>query len=85
MVTKSRYVWLLGVGAAIGLALSPAAGALADKPDDKPDNKSEKQAAPGADLPWQDARTLADVLERVKHDYVNPVDDHQLQIGRAHV
>jgi carboxyl-terminal processing protease len=78
MVTKSRYVWLLGVGAAIGLALSPAAGALADKPDDKPDNKSEKQAAPGADLPWQDARTLADVLERVKHDYVNPVDDHQL-------
>jgi carboxyl-terminal processing protease len=78
MVTKSRYVWLLGVGAAIGLALSPAAGALADKPDDKPDNKSEKQAAPGADLPWQDARTLADVLERVKHDYVNSVDDHQL-------
>ncbi len=29
-------------------------------------------------LPWQDARMLADVLERVKHDYVNPVDDHQL-------
>jgi carboxyl-terminal processing protease len=37
-----------------------------------------KPAAPGTDLPWQDARTLADVLERVKHDYVNPVDDHQL-------
>src|ERR1700727_194489 len=78
MVTKSRYVWLLGVGGAIGLALSPAAAALADKSDNEPGNKSDKQAAPGADLPWQDARTLADVLERVKHDYVNPVDDHQL-------
>ena len=32
----------------------------------------------GDDLPWADARTLAEVLERVKHDYVNPVDDHQL-------
>jgi carboxyl-terminal processing protease len=78
MVTKSRYVWLLGVGAAIGLALSPAAAVLADKSDNEPGNKSDKQAAPGADLPWQDARTLADVLERVKHEYVNPVDDHQL-------
>ena len=78
MVTKSRYVWLLGVGAAIGLALSPTAAVPADKSDNEPGNKSEKQAAPGADLPWQDARTLADVLERVKHDYVNPVDDHQL-------
>jgi carboxyl-terminal processing protease len=39
---------------------------------------ADKPAAPGTDLPWQDARTLADVLERVKHDYVNPVDDHQL-------
>jgi carboxyl-terminal processing protease len=78
MVTKSRYVWLLGVGAAIGLALSPASAVLADKSDNEPGNKSDKQAAPGADLPWQDARTLADVLERVKHDYVNPVDDHQL-------
>src|ERR1700759_100280 len=34
--------------------------------------------APGADIPWQDAHMLATVLERVKHDYVNPVNDHQL-------
>jgi carboxyl-terminal processing protease len=39
---------------------------------------ADKSAAPHSDLPWQDARMLADVLERVKHDYVNPVDDHQL-------
>ena len=52
---------------AIGLSLGLAHAVLADKP-----------AALGADLPWQDARMLAAVLERVKHDYVNPVDDHQL-------
>jgi carboxyl-terminal processing protease len=51
----------------IGLSLGLAGGVFADKP-----------AAPADDLPWQDARTLADVLERVKHDYVNAVDDHQL-------
>src|SRR5208282_6686373 len=32
----------------------------------------------GKDLPWQDARLLAEVLERVEREYVNPVDDHQL-------
>jgi carboxyl-terminal processing protease len=78
MITKSRYVWLLGVGGAISLAFGPAAGLCADKSDNKPDNNSDKPAALGTDLPWQDARTLADVLERVKHDYVNPVGDHQL-------
>jgi carboxyl-terminal processing protease len=67
MRNKSGNALLLAVGIAIGLSLGLAHGVLADKPP-----------APGADLPWQDARMLAAVLERVKHDYVNPVDDHQL-------
>jgi carboxyl-terminal processing protease len=67
MRNKSGTALLLAVGIAIGLSLGLSHGVLADKP-----------AAPGADLPWQDARMLAAVLERVKHDYVNPVDDHQL-------
>ena len=67
MITKSRKIALLGLGAAVGIALGLASAVLADK-----------SAAPGTDLPWADARTLAEVLERVKHDYVNPVDDHQL-------
>jgi carboxyl-terminal processing protease len=67
MITKSRKIVLLGGGLAIGIALGLAGAVLADKP-----------AALEADLPWADARTLAEVLERVKHDYVNPVDDHQL-------
>jgi carboxyl-terminal processing protease len=67
MRNKSGNALLLAVGIAVGLSLGLVHGVLADKP-----------AAPGADLPWQDARMLAAVLERVKHDYVNPVDDHQL-------
>ncbi|HEY2466178.1 MAG TPA: S41 family peptidase [Steroidobacteraceae bacterium] len=67
MRNKSGNAFLLAVGIAIGLSLGLAHGVLAEKP-----------AAPGADLPWQDAHMLAAVLERVKHDYVNPVDDHQL-------
>jgi len=67
MIKKSSNALLLALGIAIGLSLGLAHGVLADKP-----------AALGADLPWADARMLAAVLERVKHDYVNPVDDHQL-------
>jgi carboxyl-terminal processing protease len=66
MVTKSRHFMLLALGAGVGLSLGLSHGVLADKP------------APQADIPWADAHMLADVLERVKHDYVNPVDDHQL-------
>ncbi|MDP9088613.1 MAG: S41 family peptidase [Pseudomonadota bacterium] len=67
MIKKPANALLLCIGIAIGLSLGLAHGVLADK-----------AAAPGADLPWQDARMLATVLERVKHDYVNLVDDHQL-------
>ncbi len=66
MVKKSRHFLWLALGAAVGLSLGPASAVPADKPAPKPD------------LPWADAHMLADVLERVKHDYVNPVDDHQL-------
>jgi carboxyl-terminal processing protease len=67
MSKKSGNALLLVAGIAIGLSLGLARGVLAEKP-----------TALGTDLPWQDARMLAAVLERVKHDYVNPVDDHQL-------
>jgi carboxyl-terminal processing protease len=67
MVSKTRNVLLLAAGMALGLSFGLAHGVLADKP-----------AALGAELPWQDARMLSEVLERVKRDYVNPVDDHQL-------
>jgi carboxyl-terminal processing protease len=66
MIKKSRNVLFLALGLVIGLSLGLARGVQAEKP------------VLGADIPWQDAHMLAAVLERVKHDYVNPVDDHQL-------
>ena len=67
MGNKMRRVALLAAGLVIGLGLGLARGVLADKPP-----------APGQDVPWQDARLLAEVLERVEREYVEPVDDHQL-------
>jgi carboxyl-terminal processing protease len=67
MLKKTRKLLWMAMGASIGLSLGMAGGVLADKP-----------APLGKDLPWQDAHMLAEVLDRVEHDYVNPVDDHQL-------
>jgi carboxyl-terminal processing protease len=66
---KSRNALILALGILIGLSCGWAGGVWASKP---------VTPTLGADIPWQDARVLAEVLERVKRDYVNPVDDHQL-------
>jgi len=67
MGKKMRNFVLLAAGVSIGLSLGLAPAVLADKP-----------VAPGQDVPWQDARLLAEVLERVEREYVDPVDDHRL-------
>lgn len=67
MLKKTRNVLWMAMGISIGLSLGLTRGVLADKP-----------ASLGKDLPWADAHMLAEVLDRVEHDYVNPVNDHQL-------
>jgi carboxyl-terminal processing protease len=67
MIRKARYLWLPAAGLSLGLSLGLAHRVMADKPE-----------ALGRDVPWQDARLLAEVLERVEREYVEPVDDHQL-------
>jgi len=67
MPQRIRTLLVLATGVLLGLSFGLAGGVRADKP-----------AATAKDIPWQDARLLADVLERVKADYVNPIDDHQL-------
>jgi carboxyl-terminal processing protease len=62
----SKLAWM-AVGASLSLSLGLAGHVLADKP-----------AELGKDLPWADAHMLAEVLDRVEHEYVNAVDDHQL-------
>ena len=67
MPMSRRKTWLaLLSGAALGFALATSGGVLAAR---KPEV---------TDLPWQDARLMAEVIERVKRDYVDPVDDHEL-------
>jgi len=67
MSLKFRSLLVLLVGTVLGVSLSLGGGVLA-------------QRQPPADegLPWDEARLLAEVLERVKQEYVEPVDDRQL-------
>jgi carboxyl-terminal processing protease len=51
----------------MGLSLSLSRGVLADK-----------EATTDDALPWEDARLLAEVLQRVRQDYVESIDDHEL-------
>ena len=66
-IMQHRSALYLAFGVAIGLSIGLVRSESAEKPDPL-----------GKDLPWQDARMLAEVLERVKQEFVNPVDDHQL-------
>jgi len=67
MSMNARNVVWLGLGMSLGLSLGLARGEPGEKP-----------APLGQDVPWADARMLAEVLDRVEHDYVDPIDDHRL-------
>ena len=77
MTGKVRNISLIFLGLVIGLSL----GLMRDVAAGRPDPQGKDQ---GKDLPWADARMLAEVLERVKREYVNPVDDHQLLQAAIH-
>jgi|JRYD01.1.fsa_nt_gb carboxyl-terminal processing protease len=70
MQVRSRTMLALATGAVLGFSASMAGSVLADL------RGGDGQA--DAALPWEDARLLAEVLERVKRDYVDGVDDHAL-------
>jgi carboxyl-terminal processing protease len=63
---RFKNTLLLIAGAFLGLALSLGSGVFAQK-------EQQEEA-----LPWDDARLLAEVLERVRLEYVEPVDDSVL-------
>ena len=66
MSLKLRTALVLALGIVLGVALSMGGGVLADRD------------TPGDTLPWEEARLLAEVLERVRQDYVELVDDRTL-------
>ncbi len=73
MSLQVRSLLVVLIGTLLGIALTISHAVLADKGE-------TEQRAPST-LPWQDARLLAEVLERVKRDYVEDVDDKVLIEG----
>ena len=66
MRTGLKTGLLLVAGTLLGFALSVGSGVMA-----------QRDAQPQT-LPWDEARLLAEVLERVRQEYVEPVTDSQL-------
>ncbi len=67
MSLKTRAILVLVIGTVMGLSLSFGGALMARQP-----------VRTEADLAWEQARTLAEVMDRVKRDYVEPVDDSVL-------
>jgi carboxyl-terminal processing protease len=70
MYTNGRVWVALAAGVSLGLGSSIGGAVLADRGSESLDT-----------LPWEDARLFAEVLERVKSDYVEEVDEHRLLEG----
>ena len=73
MSLKVRSALILLIGMILGVSLSIGSGVLADRES-------------GSDsLPWEEARLLAEVLERVRQDYVEPVDERHRHVEQEDV
>jgi carboxyl-terminal processing protease len=72
MLMRSRTLATLGAGIILGIAAALAGSAIAGRQSDA------AQAPAPATLPWEEARLFAEVYERIKREYVDEVDDHQL-------
>ena len=67
MSLKVRAVLVVVIGLVLGFSLSISGGLIdSGAPPDK------------EELAWEQARLFAEVLERVKRDYVEPIDDAEL-------
>ena len=67
MSLKTRAILVLVIGTLMGVSLSVGGGLLAQRGPVEPE-----------ELAWDQARLLAEVMERIKRDYVEPVDDSVL-------
>lgn len=67
MSVTTRVILVLVIGTVMGVGLSVVGSLL-----------GQRDEAPAADLSWEHAQLFAEVMERVKRDYVEPVDDRVL-------
>ena len=73
MSTRSHTLIALVAGAVFGFSAALTNGVLAEKSSDTTRSTDGSNA-----LPWEEARLFAEVYERIKHEYVDDVDDHAL-------
>ena len=67
MSLKVRAILVIVIGVVMGLSLSIGGGLM-----------SGNRAPDKEELAWEQTRLFAEVLERVKRDYVEPIDDAEL-------
>lgn len=67
MSLKTRGLLVLVIGSILGLSLSLGGGVIASRQQPPPD-----------ELPWDQARLFAEVIERIREDYVEPIDERTL-------
>jgi carboxyl-terminal processing protease len=77
MSQRARLVLALSIGLLLGLSLTVTDRVLADRSPAEPAQLA-RMIGSSSTLPWKDARLLAEVLQRVQDNYVDPVSDHQL-------
>jgi carboxyl-terminal processing protease len=66
MSLKTRIFLVLFVGTVMGLGLSFGGAIVAQRPPSLPQN-----------LSWEQAQQLAEVMERVRRDFIEPVDEQR--------
>src|ERR1700728_5438114 len=76
MSARARLTLALVVGILLGMSLSVADRVLADR--DPGATLAIAHPSGHSALPWSDARLLAEVMQRVRDNYVDAVDDHTL-------
>src|SRR5271156_3776201 len=81
MSFRTRPTFALIAGLLIGISVSIGGRVLADRAPQLVDPAHPAAADAIAGLPWRDAKLLAEVLQRVRENYVDPVDDHQLMLN----
>jgi carboxyl-terminal processing protease len=74
---RSRTLVALLTGIVIGFGAALTTSVMADRPSETL-RPMEGTRPANAALPWQEASLFAEVYERIKRDYVDDVNDHQL-------
>ncbi|MBK7251694.1 MAG: S41 family peptidase [Gammaproteobacteria bacterium] len=73
MAVASRTLAALAAGTILGFSVSLTGNVLADRSGDL-----HPAAAPAEALARDDSRLMAEVMERIRTEYVDPLSDHQL-------